>query len=160
MTERPGSVEEPPAPRPEHGGLSPEVRALVERAALLSDGIAHLHRSPPECAAVLLGTTPHAVERARAALEHPRARAVALELLARPAAGRDASPAAAPATPAPRGPEELIAAARGRPGGLALVFSAAAESAAISFGVRPDLVLAARALAERRGLVADLPADA
>jgi hypothetical protein len=150
------------APRslPEHGDpLGVEARALVERAARLPDGLELLLGSPLECAAVLLGAPPRVVERVRALLDEPRARAEARETFAR-AAARDAAPRAAPARPAPpRDPEALLLAAQGRTDGLAILLSASAECAAIAFAVHPDLVQAARDLAQRRGLVVDRPLD-
>jgi hypothetical protein len=152
-----------PAPRSEdRGALCAEVHALVERAALFADGHALLHLAPLECAAVLLGVTPGALEQARAALESPLARAAALSIFARAAEGRVlTSPARqpAPAARAPGDPEALLLAAQGRPGGLALLASAAAESVAIAFGVHPHVVFSARALAAQRGLSPDPPPD-
>jgi hypothetical protein len=55
--------------------------------------------------------------------------------------------------------EEVLRAARARPDGLDLLVSAAAECGAIEFGVHPDVVLAARALALARGLSAAAPAE-
>jgi hypothetical protein len=49
---------------------------------------------------------------------------------------------------------EILHAAEARPDDLAVLLSAAPECAAISFGVHPETVLAARALAASRGLPA------
>lgn len=141
---------------PERGDpLGAEARALVERAARLPDGLELLLGSPLECAAVLLGAPPRVVERVRALLEAPGARAEARETFAL-AAARAADPRVEPARPAPpRDPEALLLAAQRRTDGLALLLSASAECAAIAFAVHPDLVQSARELARRRGLVPD-----
>lgn len=127
-----------------------EVFALVHRAAAVADGLALLRQAPLECAAVLLGVEPRAVERVRAALEDAAlAEAAALRFeraTAGPCAGERVVAAHAPA---PRDPEALLAAARRRAGGLALLLDTAPECAAIVFGVHPDLVLRARDLAAR-----------
>jgi hypothetical protein len=170
MVERPhmANASTPPpggqhARRPEEvDALGPEVHALIERAALVADGHALLHLAPLECAAVLLGATPRALEQARAALESPVGRAAAVAIFARAAEGRAFTPPArqpAPAARAPRDPEALLLAAQGRPDGLALLVSAAAESAAIAFGVHPHVVLSARVLAAQRGLSPNSPPD-
>jgi hypothetical protein len=136
------------------GALAPEVRALVERAARVEHGRALLHLAPPECAAVLLGERPPAVERVRAALEDRRTRDAALALFARALGSRPprAPRSAAPPLPTPRRAEEVLRDAQARPDGLAVLLSAAAECGAITFGVHPEVVLAARALARSRGL--------
>ena len=117
-----------------------EVTALVEKAALVPDGLVLLQRAPLECVAVLLGVEPLTVERVRAALEDPATRDEAASAFAQAAARRPAS-APAPAGPAaPRDPEALLLAARAREDGLALLLSAAPEAAAVAFGVHPELV--------------------
>jgi hypothetical protein len=127
-----------------------EALALVERAAAIPEGLALLERAPLECAAVLLGVDPRAVERARAALEDPALHEEASLRFERAADRRAAATPRAPAPPpAPRDPEALLAAARARGGGLAILLEAAPECAAIVFGVHPDLVHRARALAAR-----------
>jgi hypothetical protein len=129
----------------------PALAALIERAAALPRGLALLHHGPLEPIAVLLSVHPGVVERARADLEDPRARAAAIALFAE-AARRHAPAVEAP--PPPRrapDPEALVAEAARRPGGTAVLASAAVECAAISFGVHPDVVLAARALLPGRG---------
>jgi hypothetical protein len=129
-----------------------EVFALVHRAAGVADGLALLRQAPLECAAVLLGVEPRILERVRAALEDAALAGEAALRFARAAAGPRAGAAvvAAPA-PAPRDPEALLAAARRRAGGLALLLDTAPECAAIVFGVPPDLVLRAREAAARAG---------
>jgi hypothetical protein len=101
---------------------------------------------------VLLGVAPRTIERVRVALEDPEVRDEAVRRHAEAVRLRRAPPAAPAPPPAPRDPEALLAAARSRPDGLALLLSAAAEAAAIAFGVHPDLVHGARALAAERGL--------
>jgi hypothetical protein len=129
-----------PAPRA-------QVTALVEKAARISDGLVLLERAPLECVAVLLGVEPLTVERVRAALEDPAIREEAVRDFARAAAVLRPASAPAPTRPtAPRDPEALLLAARGRDGGLALLLSAAPEAAAVAFGVHPDLVHRARDL--------------
>jgi hypothetical protein len=98
--------------------------------------------------AVLLGIEPLTVERVRAALEDPATRDEAASAFARASAvRRAASPPAAPPRAAPRDPAALLLAARGREDGLALLLSAAPETAALAFGVHPELVHRARELA-------------
>lgn len=125
-----------------------EVLAVVERASRVPDGLALLERAPLECVAVLLGVEPRTIERVRVALADPATHAEAARHLAG-AAGRRRAPAAPTPAPRPRDPEALLAAARERADGLALLCSAAPETAAIAFGVHPDLVHGARALAAR-----------
>ncbi len=153
---------EPPSPRrraahPSHA-TEEDVRALVERAARVPDGLALLQNAPLECVAVLLGVAPRLVERVRAALEDPAVRDEAARqftrVSGRRAAARDAAAETRP--PPPRDPEQLVLAARQRADGLTLLFSAAPEAAAIAFGVHPDLVHGARAAAAR-GVAGDLP---
>ncbi len=153
MTERITSPTSHPRRAP-HGGRASdaEINDVVARAALVADGLALLEGAPLECAAVLLGVAPPAIERVRAALEDDLARAAARVLFAR-AAGRPRPAPAAEARPAaPRDAAQLLAAANRRPGGQALLLAASAECAAIAFGVHPELVHAARELARRSGL--------
>lgn len=151
----------PAGRRPRRGRrdvLAPEVRAVVERAARVEHGRALLHLAPLECAAVLLGERPPAVERVRAALEDRRTRAAALAVFAS-ARARPSQPPRAAVPAARHGAEEVVREAQARPDGLALLLSAAAECAAITFGVHPDVVLAARDLARSRGLSPTAPAE-
>lgn len=134
-----------------------DVLALVERAAHLRDGLVLLERAPLECVAVLLGVEPRAVERVRAALEDPALHGEAARHFARCAATRRAEPGAPEVRPPPRDPAALLAAAREREGGLALLLGAAPECAAVAFGVHPDLVHRAREAAARAGLAPDSP---
>lgn len=129
-----------------------ELREVVERAARVPDGFALLTGAPLECVAVLLGVSPRVVERVRLALEDPPSLADARAHFAAATAPRPAPPTAAPRAATPRDPEQLLAAATQRPDGLTLLLSAAAESAAVVFGVHPDLVHGAREVAARRGL--------
>lgn len=139
-----------------------QVIALVERAARIPDGLALLEASPLECAAVLLGVDPRTLERVRAALADPQLHEEVRLAFAHLVALRPPPRPEAPPAPvaAPRDPEALLAAAARRPGGDSLLLSAAAESAAVLFGVHPDLVLQARELAARRGLPRDPSVDA
>lgn len=59
--------------------LLPDVRDVVQRSAGVPRGLALLHRAPVESVAVTLGVHPRDVERARAALETPGQRALAIE---------------------------------------------------------------------------------
>jgi hypothetical protein len=150
-----------PVRRPFRGAnlLDAGSRAAVERAARVADGLAILEGAPLECAAVLLGLPPPAIERVRAALEVPLARSEARALFARAAArGPGSATAAAPAPPT-LDAERLLSVARERPDGLDLLCAASPECAAVAFGVHPDLVDAARELARRRGLARDFPPD-
>jgi hypothetical protein len=158
MIDRTPSAASRPRPhRAAHGGRASETELahVVHRARSVTNGLALLEGAPLECAAVLLGVPPPAIERARAALA---------DAAARDGAGRHADaapglPAAprGPALPAPRDAEALLAAAEARSGGLALLLGASPECAAIGYGVHPGLVHAARDLALRRGFSQDLP---
>jgi len=156
----------PPLPTPPQRGASPaasdaELHRAVQRAAAIPDGLALLEGAPLECAAVLLGLTPAALERVRAALEDGRTREAARALFARAAGRLPEAPARMDAPPSPpRDGEALLSAARRRAEGLALLLGAWPECAAIAFGVHPDLVHAARELARRRGLSQDHLPDA
>lgn len=161
MTDR-APMTEPSAPRrrraPPRAASREEALALAERAASLRDGVALLERGALECVAVLLGVDARLVERVRVALEDPALRDEVARHHAR-AAGAHRPPASGPpASPeAPRDPEALLAAARAREGGLALLLGAAPECAAIAFGVHPALVHAAREAAARAGLAPGAP---
>jgi hypothetical protein len=63
-------------------------------------------------------------------------------------------PQASPEARRARRAEEILHAVEARPEDLAVLLSAAPECAAISFGVHPETVLAARALATSRGISA------
>lgn len=150
-------------PAPKRGRASDaEIHDVVARAAGVADGLALLEGAPLECAAVLLGVAPRAIERVRTAFEDAVARDAARVLFARAAARPPAAAAAADAArpAAPRDGEQLLAAASRRPDGLALLLAASPECAALAFGVHPDLVHAARELARCRGLSQDLAPDA
>ncbi len=128
----------------------PEMSDVIERALRVPDGLALLRAAPLETAAILFGVAPPAIERARASLRDPGVLAHAAALLASAEASWRSAARPPPRPPAPRDPEQLIDAARSRAGGLSLLLSAAPEAAAIAFGVHPDLVHGARAVAARR----------
>lgn len=166
MTER-----EPRKPSSGHAGASPasgssgdaavdaHVLEAVRRAAAHGGGLALLEHAPIDCAAVLLSLHPRDLERARAVLANPAVRAAVDAILS---SAPPATPgAAAPPEPraAPRTAEALVAEAERRSGGAALLASAAPECAAVIFGVRPDLVLAARAMLARRARPSPAPAE-
>jgi hypothetical protein len=65
---------------------------------------------------------------------------------------RAPTPQTSPDARRARRAEEILHAVQARPDDLAILLSAAPECAAISFGVHPETVLAARALATSRGL--------
>jgi hypothetical protein len=136
----------PSAPASAH-----EVRAVVERAAALPDGLALLRDAPLECAAVLLGVDPRRLDRVRAALADPSAFSEAVRAHARAAGSRRPPADAATGPMPPRDPSALLEAARGREGGVALLLEASAEAAAVVFGVHPALVHRARELAAPGG---------
>jgi len=134
----------PPAP-----AEPDELRAAVERAGALPDGLAILLDAPLECAAVLLGVDPRRLERIRAALAEPTALSEAVRAHARAAGSRRVPPAASADRPPPGDPSALLEAARVREGGVRLLLEASAEAAAVVFGVHPALVDRARELAAR-----------
>jgi hypothetical protein len=149
---KPPYADPPPTRRaPSAPASADEVRAVVERAVALPDGLALLRDAPLECAAVLLGVDPRRLDRVRAALADPAAFSEAVRAHARAAGSRraPAEPASGP-TP-PRDPSALLDAARGREGGVAVLLEASAEVAAVVFGVHPALVHRARELAARGG---------
>lgn len=154
MSERAWSFDPPSLPHPCPGaqprGGDPETSEVIERAVRVPDGLALLRGAPLETAAILLGVTPPAIERARASLQVPGVLAHAAALLSSAEASWRSAAQPPPRPPAPRDPEQLIDAARSRADGLSLLLSAAPETAAIAFGVHPDLVHGARAVAVRR----------
>ncbi len=85
--------------QPNHAALlGADVRDLVQRSAGVHRGLALLHRAPVESVAVTLGVHPAAVERARAALDSPAQRALAIEEFTR-AVQRQRADALASAAP-------------------------------------------------------------
>ncbi len=155
MSKRPWSFDPPsdlrlrPRAQPARAD-GPEMSDVIERAARVPDGLALLRGAPLETAAILLGVAPPAIERARASLQEPGVLASAAALLASAEASWRSAATPPPRPPSPRDPEQLIEAARQRADGLALLLSASPEAAAITFGVHPDLVHGARAVAARR----------
>lgn len=144
--------------------LPPPVLAVIARAASVPNALAVIERAPVECASVLLGVRPADVERTRAALASPLARAAASEALFRATASEKLARAARRTAPALRAPapaptpataEALVRAAERMPGGVLLLVTASPEAAAVTFSVRPRLVLEARALLAARGAAAD-----
>jgi hypothetical protein len=61
-----------------------------------------------------------------------------------------AVPPSPAAVPAPRGAEDILREAEAYPPGIDLLTSASLETAAIAFGVHPDVVADARELLTRR----------
>jgi hypothetical protein len=142
-----------PSPRPEPW-LAPALRDLLDRCAGLRRGLAFVHRAPPECVAAALGVPVAVVEWAQACLDRGpqrlriiQAYAVALE---RHHLAAEPRPACAPPR---RGPEEVIRQAEGHPLGVQFLLCAPFETAAISFGVHPEVVMDAREILHRRGVV-------
>jgi hypothetical protein len=131
--------------------LDPEIRVLAARCAVLPRGLALLHRGPIEYVAAALRATPALVERARAALEVPGEREVLVQDYV---VARRAPPAAGPSTeeaPAPRDARGLADAAAGHAFELAFLMDSSIETAAIAFGVHPDVVAQAREIVAARG---------
>jgi hypothetical protein len=129
------------------------VLELVARSAALPRGIALLHRGPAEYVASALGVSVPVVEQARACLENEVERRLLLEVHA-DALGRarQAPPVPpAPSTPGSRRPEALIRDAERHHLGVDFLAHGAFESVAITLGVHPDAVIAARELLAERG---------
>jgi hypothetical protein len=139
--------------------LPPAIRDLVDRCAAFHRGLAFVHRAPPECVAAALGVTVPLVECTRAALELGpervaliRAHAAAVERR------RRLPPAPVPTcTPPRRGAEDVVREAEGHALGVQFLLCAPFETAAIAFGVHPDVVLEARELLARRGVAPEAP---
>ncbi|HUL59109.1 MAG TPA: hypothetical protein VLU43_07540 [Anaeromyxobacteraceae bacterium] len=135
--------------------LPADVLDLVRRAAALPNALEVIERAPLECASVLLRARPADVERVRAALGAPHARAAAAAALARAVVEGARAPAPEPLRRAPRTPDALVREAERTPAGLRILATASPECAAIAFSVHPTLVLEARALLAARGGVRD-----
>lgn len=128
--------------------LTTELAELVLRGARSGHEFAFLARAPLETVATSLGVHAHAVDRAREHLRDPArrdrlerefVRASQFPPPAADAAGGDGEKAS------PSDHEELIAASERHPLGVDFLVRAPLETAAIAFGVHPDVVSAARA---------------
>jgi hypothetical protein len=156
----PGYVPRPPAPardralEPERQ-LAPEIVELVDRSAALRQGLALLHRAPLEWVAAALGMHPLIVERARACLDRRPDREFVIRAYVRALERRrlEAPPTPGSAVPPRCGPEELVRAAERHALGVQFLLCAPLEVAAVSFTVHPDVVLRARELLARRGIL-------
>lgn len=142
--------------------LTPTVRHLVERCAGLRRGLAFLNGAPPEYVAVALQLDVRAVEEAQACLQHPARRAELIReyarALERPGRRLPGDPVAPPARSL--GPEELIREAERHPLGVQFVLAGAFETVAVTFAVHPDVVLGARELLARSGVLPEVsPAE-
>jgi hypothetical protein len=145
---RPGAPVGPELP------LTAEVRGLVARSAGLRRGLAFVHRAPPECVASALGVTVRLVEYARACLERGPERVLLIQEYAGARDRRRRQPPGSVARPPPprRGPDDLARDAERHPLGVQFLLCAPFETVAITFGVHPDVVLAARDLLAARGV--------
>jgi hypothetical protein len=144
--------EAPPSPRPGTRAarqLAPAVRDAVARSAALPRGLALLHRGPVELVAAHLGVPVRVVEHARACLDGVE-RPLLLEIHAAARALLDAPGRVRPAPAAARGPEEVLREAHHHALGLDFLVGGHLEAVAVAYGVHPEVVLAARALAGAR----------
>ncbi len=122
--------------------LTPEIALLIERSAELRRGLAFVNRAPVESVAVTLGVHPTTVDRARDCLAAPELRPSVIREFQRAVTRRSSAPPPPPA-PAREEPDVLRDALR-HPRGLEFVLRAPIETVAISFGVHPEDVVAAR----------------
>ena len=152
---QPPAARAAPAPEPSPGH---EIRDLLDRCAGFRRGLAFLHRAPPECVASALGVPVSLVERARARLERGPERVALLQEYARARDRRPAPVAPRAFAPANRGPEDVVREAEAHPLGVQFLLCAPFETAAIAFGVHPDVVLEARELLARRGVLPEASA--
>jgi hypothetical protein len=148
-----GSAALGPSRHPEHP-LGPEIRDLLDRCTRLRRGLAFANRAPPELAAAALGVPPRVLDQARASLARPDERRLLVREYARALERRRREPPRSAARPEPprRGPEDVIRDAERHPLGVQFLLCAPFETAAVTFGVHPDVVLAARQLLARRGV--------
>jgi hypothetical protein len=123
--------------------LTPEIALLIERSAELRRGLAFVNRAPVESVAVTLGVHPTTVDRARDCLAAPELRPSVIREFQRALTRRSS---ASPPPPAPTTKEEpdVLRDALCHPQGLEFVLRAPIETVAISFGVHPEEVVAAR----------------
>jgi hypothetical protein len=128
--------------------LAPAVRDAVARSAALPRGLALLHRGPVELVAARLGVPVRVVEHARACLDGVE-RPLLLEIHAAACALLDVPGTALP-SPVARGPEQLLREAPQHALGLDFLVGGHLEAVAVAYGVHPETVLAARALAAAR----------
>ncbi len=129
--------------------VTPAVLELVRRSASLPRGLGFVARAPVEHVASALGSTVPVVEVARACLGRAPERALLLDVHAdaRDRAMRTLASLEATAPPA-RGPEDVVHDAARHPLGIDFLMHGSFETVAITFGVHPDVVLAARGLVE------------
>jgi hypothetical protein len=134
--------------------VTPAVLELVARSAALPRGIAFLHLGPAECVASAFGVSVRVVEQARACLESAAERPLLLEVHAEALARMRKAPPVPTAPARPRGqqPEALIRDAEGHHLGVDFLVHGAFESVAVTFGVHPDAVIAARELLAARAV--------
>lgn len=136
-----------------------ELAELVARGARLGHGLAFVRGAPLETVATSLGVHARVVDHARECLEIPERHAHIVRAYAR-ASERPPQLEPRPSSPPPSAsrPADVIDQAEQHPLGVQFLLCAPLETVAISFGVHPDLVSAARAHLADRGIEPD-PAD-
>ena len=129
----------------------PGMEDLIVQLARHHRGLAVLHQTDLECAAVTLGVDALVVAQARQALATAEGRAQLIAAVRRAHDEIHATPCcAAPARPRPpRTARELVRAAFEHRLGLEFLREGYLESVAVIFRVHPNRVLRARALLER-----------
>ena len=130
--------------------FSPEVVALLSRAATYPRGVRLLYAGQLESVAVLFDARPALVDQVRGWISDTSTRPQIAEALIR--ARQDAPPASRPAPCAPRSPptaEEILGAVSDIPDGDEFLRQAPLETLAVLFQVHPRVVERARALLDR-----------
>ncbi len=134
--------------------LTPELALLIERSAEFSQikgpGLAFVERAPVESVAVTLGVHPMTVDRARDCMGVPKMRESIVRHFELAAERHRTSPPPPPDPVVAETPRsDLLRDAERHPYGLEFLLRAPIDAVAISFGVHPEEVMAARAKLSR-----------
>lgn len=133
--------------------LTTELAELIESGARLGHGLGFVRQAPLETVATLLGVHARTVDRARECLGDPALRDRLVAAYAR-ASERPAPPSSVPSSSRSGSALlDVIGGAEQHPLGVQFLLCAPLETVAISFGVHPDVVGAARGELARRGIL-------